>query len=113
VQVVEGFLEALLNDVFRVLVISCYSERDSEDAHFVPHKEFIKAICIPRFGTSHKPASSLERMTGLASAVVRSPSSLIASFIFLVLFYRLRSNPFLRFSNICFVYMLLVTNSGF
>jgi hypothetical protein len=54
-QVDEGFLEALLNDVFRVLVISCYSERDSEDARFVPHKEFIKAICIPRFGTSHKP----------------------------------------------------------
>jgi hypothetical protein len=45
----------LLNDVFRVLMISCYSERDSEDVRFVPHKEFIKAICIPRFGTSHKP----------------------------------------------------------
>lgn len=75
-------MERFLYYVFRILAISRYSVRDSEDAPFVTPKEFITRACITGFRT----ASSVERLTRGASTRARSTSSRIAGVIFLFLF---------------------------
>jgi hypothetical protein len=47
-------MERLLYYVFRVLVVSRYSMRDSEDTSFVAPKEFTKGSRLPGLGPCHE-----------------------------------------------------------